>query len=623
VFTPLIPSVPAFEETGVPFSLRYGDVYRALQGGVEQARQVFLQGNGLPGRWRGRERFTVCETGFGLGLNFLTLWSAWRDDPARCARLHVVSVEAHPFAREHLAELLAREVPDAWRDMVEQLLRHWPPLLPGLHRLDLDGGAVTLTLAFGMAEAVVPQLTASVDAFFLDGFKPRLNPQMWSPFLIRALARLAAQDATAASWTSVGEVRRILQSVGFEVQREQGFGGKLHRIEARFAPRFERRHAPVPPPVFARKRALVIGAGIAGAGVAHALALRGWQVEVFDPATQTAGPGHLAAALTPLLARDDSPRARLTRAGALRAMQRWAPFMDGNIVARCGTVQVAKSDEQVEEMHTTVDVLGFPPEWVRPVSREEACALAGAPVARGGVYFADGLLVRPRALCEALLAQPGIRLRHAGVARIERVAQQWRLLDETGASLDEAEVVVVANATGAPRLLQASGLAPDQAPGPKFFQQKAVAGQITLLPEHGAGWRQAPRRIVAGEGYVLPAVDGYCVTGGTYVYDAAQAVATAEGHGVNLERAAQLLPELTGSALAGKDLTGWAGWRAIVPGRLPVIGELPGAPGLWLATGCASRGLTWSALAGDVIAATLEGEPQIIERDLLRTVFWR
>lgn len=294
---------------------------------------------------------------------------------------------------------------------------------------------------------------------------------MWSEPLMRALARLAAPDATAATWASAGAVRRALRTAGFEVERRSGFGGKLHMTVARFAPRFERRHAPAEPPSFAERHAVVVGAGIAGAGVAHALALRGWRVSVFDPAWGARPPeaGHLAAALTPLLARDDSPRARLSRAGALRAAARWAPWVDGGIVDRCGTVQLAKSDEKEAGMRAMLAELGFPADWACPVTREEASALAGCPTARGGVYFPGGLRVRPRQLGAALLSRPGIAVRAARVARIEALpadvpsGRRWRAIDGDGATLAEAEIVVLANAAEAPRLLAASGLAATEA----------------------------------------------------------------------------------------------------------------------------------------------------------------
>ncbi|WP_420227570.1 FAD-dependent oxidoreductase [Pigmentiphaga litoralis] len=143
------------------------------------------------------------------------------------------------------------------------------------------------------------------------------------------------------------------------------------------------------------------------------------------------------------------------------------------------------------------------------------------------------------------------------------------------------------------------------------------------MPATNREWGPPPRCIVAGEGYVLPSVEGQCVTGSTYVYDVGTARATLEGSDANLTRATNLLPSIAPVTRDLPGLGGWAGWRAVVPGRLPVVGEWPAASGIWLATGYASRGLTWSALAGDIIAALLDGEPLMLERELLQMIGWR
>ena len=144
---PILPARLELDARGIPLSSAFGDVYHSIDGGLEQARHVFLQGNGLPRRWQGRDLFTVLETGFGLGLNFLATWHAWRDDPARCGRLHFVSVEKHPFCRDDL-RVLHRRWP-ALESLAVQLHRAWPALTPGFHRRLLDEGQVTLTLLLG------------------------------------------------------------------------------------------------------------------------------------------------------------------------------------------------------------------------------------------------------------------------------------------------------------------------------------------------------------------------------------------------------------------------------------------------------------------------------------------
>ncbi|EWM50034.1 tRNA 5-methylaminomethyl-2-thiouridine biosynthesis bifunctional protein MnmC [Bordetella holmesii 35009] len=569
---------------------------------------MFLGGNDLPHRWRGRQGFTVCETGFGLGTNFLALWQAWREDPARCAHLHMVSIEGHPFTREVYRDLCNSHVPEPLRGLARELAAQWPALLPGMHRLEFEGGAVTLTLAFGSIDRMVPRLSACVDAFFLDGFAPRVNPAMWEPGLLRRLLRLGSADATLATWCSAGFVRRALQAGGFDVERMPGVGGKHHITVGRRSA-WAHKHAPTHA-LRPRAPVIVVGAGLAGAGVAHALALRGVAVEVIAAAPLAHG-GHLAAAMTPIVARDDNARARLARAGSQRALRRWE---DMPAVRRVGALQLERDAGRTAALGETLRILGLPADWVREVGRDEACALAGLPVARGGLYFGDGMLVQPQRLIDGLLAQPAIARIDGTVARLARTGPHgWQALDEAGGVLAEGEHIVLANGLGAQAVLQASGLLDDL---PRLAQMQALAGEVTHVP--AVALDGGPRCVIAGEGYLLPAVEGWCVAGSTYALEVQTSVISAAGQRANLAKAAGLL----GSDLPvqGGSLPGWAGWRAVLPGRSPTIGGLLQAPGVMLATGYASRGLSWSALAGDIIAARLCAEPAPLERDLLAAI---
>ncbi|MGS1007424.1 tRNA (5-methylaminomethyl-2-thiouridine)(34)-methyltransferase MnmD [Achromobacter anxifer] len=616
-YAPLIPAKAEFDADGRLYSPVYGDVYHSPSGALGQVEHVFLRGNGLPGRWRGRRAFTVCETGFGLGLNFLVLWKAWRDDPQRSAALHVVSLEGHPFARDDLTALLTRYVPEPLADLGRQLAAAWPALLPGLHRLEFEGGAVTLTLGFGDAQLLASRLSVGVDAFFLDGFAPERNPRMWELPLLRHLARLAAPDATLATWACTGELRQSLRTAGFEARREPGYGGKWHMTAAAaVAP-----GSGVPSvPQGDSRHAVVVGAGLAGAGIAQALAVRGWRVTVIDAGRAqgaAAHAGHVAAALTPVVARDDNARARLSRAGSLRALARWQGLPAGAAPLVCGTVQLERDEGRSAALAGTLETLAFPEHWVRQVSRDEASALAGLPLARGGVYFGQGMLLRPDLLIEALLATEGVTLLPGRAARVERAGSGWSVRDAAGAELARADTVVLANAFGARAVLADSGLL-DRLP--RVGQMHALAGEVTLVPAQAL--RGGPRCIVGGEGYLLPDVGSGCVAGSTYVHGAAEARTGAEGQRVTLDKAAGLLgggfPEF--DSLEPGSLPGWAGWRAVLPGRLPAVGELPQAPGVWLAVGYASRGLSWSALMGDLIAARLTGEPSPLETDLAQLI---
>lgn len=623
-YVPLTPPAASLGPDGRLRSAAYGDVYHNISSALGQAEHVFLRGNGLPQRWRGRPAFTVCETGFGLGLNFLALWHAWRQDGARPRRLHMLSIEAHPFSRAELHEWLGQVAPDTLQDLAGQLADQWPACLPGLHRLEFEGGAVTLTLAFGRAADIAPLLRARVDAYFLDGFAPDRNPDLWQPELLRDLSRLAAPDATVATWASAGMVRRGLAQAGFQVGKQPGYGGKWSMtVGVRADPT-----GPIAghePWLQARAaddagagEVVVVGGGLAGAGIAQALALRGRPVCVIDASGPAAAhQGHAAAALTPVIARDDNPRARLSRAGSLRALARWAGLPPAAAPRRCGTVQLERDAGRTAALAETLRLLQFPADWVRAVTRDEAAALAGVPVSRGGLFFADGLLVRPAALVAALLDMPGVRMVTGQAAALRQCGSAWQVLDAGGRLLGQGATVVLANAFGAQALLRASGLLE---PLPRMAQMHALAGEVTLLPAHALDG--GPRCIVGGEGYLLPALDGWCVAGSTYEHGAAAAVVSDAGQQAVLHKAARLLDQWPADRpqLTPGQLPGWAGWRAVLPGRLPAIGPLAHAPGVWLAAGYASRGLTWSALAGDLIAAGLHDEPLPLAADLLAAV---
>jgi len=327
----IIPARLEFRD-GVPYSAAYGDIYHTADGGAGQARHVFLQGCGLPQAWAHRARFVVLETGFGTGLNFLSTWAAWRDDPARPGRLHFLSVEKHPFGAGDLARLHA-QWPE-WTRLSGELRANWPMPTPGFHRVALDGGRVQLTLMLGEAADCLPQIEAGVDAFYLDGFAPDRNADLWQPGLFDELARLANPGAMAATYTVAATVREGLGRAGFACEKRAGYGRKRHCLSARFAGKAGTDESAVP------HRVAVVGAGVAGAAVAHALAQRGVAVTVLERADSPAqaASGNPLAVFRPLISRDDNCASRLTRAAFLHDLRAWprsAMRRNGRAAACC------------------------------------------------------------------------------------------------------------------------------------------------------------------------------------------------------------------------------------------------------------------------------------------------
>jgi len=543
-------------------------VYHSAAGGPEQAAHVFLQGNGLPQRWVERERFVILETGFGFGLNFLVTLQAWRRNPG--TKLHYVAVEKHPFTLQDL-RMLHERYPQL-REEAAQLHAQWPMLVSGGHRAEL--GNVVLTLFFADIK-VLRELRLAADAIYLDGFSPAKNPDMWSPQVMRNVSRLAAPHATAATWSVATPLRASLERAGFAVEKRPGFGHKKEMLVARntrSSPVAERKD----------RNAMVVGAGLAGAAVCERLCARGWEVELVERHEQPAqeASGNPAGAFHPVVTPDDSIFARLTRAGYLASLSQWKKF-SGVRRDQCGLLQLARDEREAASQLRALD--GLPREYAQAVTREEASCHAGVPLTSGGIWFPEAGWIDPRSLVNAQLEACGSRLRKRFGVEVE--------------ALPRDRVVILANSFDAPKLH----------PVPQL-RLRRVRGQLTYVP---AVDFEAPHVVVLRGGMVLPPVDGNCVVGASFDIDDADPAPRADSDAGNLERLERIVPLIAKPKAVG----GRVAFRSVAPDRLPVVGAL--GENVYGAFAYGSRGLVWAALAAELIASQLDGDPLPLEGKLV------
>lgn len=569
---------------GRPRSPRFDDIYRGGEGALEQARHVFLAGCGLPGAWAGRDSWSVLETGFGLGLNFLATWRAWKDDPRRPRVLHFVSIEAWPVAAEDLLRAVAAE-PEV-HDLARELAARWWGLVPGWHRLQFEGGRVVLTLCVGDVRRMLEEEAFAADAVFLDGFDPRRNPAMWELPTLKAVARCCRRGTAVATWTLAGQVRRDLRQCGFQAEKVAGLPPKRECLRARFDPAWElRRSEP------ARRdpgTALVIGGGLAGAAAASNLARRGWRVRVLDAAGEPAsGASALPAGLlAPHTSPDDNLLSRLSRAGVRITLQEaGARLLQGQDWAHTGVLEWREAGAR-------------PPASLGPGEQDWQQPAQDEP---GSLWHAAAAWIKPAALVRAWLSEPGIEWQGGmGVASLDQRDGSWQALSSDGTSLGSADIVVVAAALGSAELLD---------------------GRLTLHPVRGqVSWdlhddtsppERTPRN---GHGHFLPDVplpQGRAwLTGSTYGRSDRSLETREEDHRANLERLRLLAPRAA-ARLAPRFESGaaraWVGVRCASSDRRPLVGEL--APGLWVSTAMGSRGLTFAGLCAQLLVARLHGEP--------------
>lgn len=572
----------------------FGDFYASRSGAWGQARAVFIEGCELPARWQDSRCLRLLETGFGLGVNFLSTWAELKTSSSR-ARLHYVAVEKHPFTAADLGSALQLSMASAeperaalLRQLMERLLSQWPLLLPGFHVLELDE-QVTLTLVFGDIADVLPRIAARFDAFYLDGFAPDRNPAMWSSEVLGHLAALASPGARLSSWCVAGAVRHALADHGFTVEKRPGFDGMRDCLAARWPEGEAYCPASAVP-----SGALVIGAGIAGASVARQLARRGMAVTVLErDVPASGGSGNPVGVVRPEPGGASNPVTELTACGTTW-LQRWIGLHGASVRhAWCGVLRIARDERKHEKMAAQATQSG--PDWIVPVDLDAGAQLCGALPAASGFHLPQSGWVVPPTLVAALLDHPRIALRSgAQVTALDRNGDGWRVTLADGTAL-QAPLVVLATAF-------------DAGMGPVRLPTGRARGQLSSLPERDD---RPLEKIVCRDGYITPAVDGLHTIGATVQHDDEEASPRRGDDEENFARLQRLLPGFADDATTLR--SGRVGWRATTQDRVPLVGRV--ADGLYASLGHGARGVTCASLCGEMIAAMVSAEPLPLGRE--------
>lgn len=611
-----LPPLPHLDwKDGAPRSRDRDDVYFSGEG-LSEKRAVFLGGCGLPEAWAGRERFTVSELGFGTGLNFLALWDLWRRSrPSPGARLDVLSFEGMLIGPADAAR-----IHQAWPELGElsrELIARWPVRARGVQRIGFPDG-VTLTLFVDDISAALPQARAHVDAWFLDGFAPSKNPEMWSADAMRHVARLSASGARAATYTVAGDVRRSLEAAGFIVEKKPGHGRKKERLEAIFRDRGEpppprgeglgrgaaapravqdRENLPSrrpPPPTpspqgggVAPGSILIIGAGIAGACAAKSFLARGCAVTVIDKgaAPGSAASGNPLALVMPRLDAADGASAR----GFIEAYLFARRFYQALGPAAATPLDAIHRPRGEKAQQRFAKLLADPPldeALLRPFDPSDLSA---------GLRHAGAIAVKPSAALPALL---------------DGATQRF---NAEAASIGEGRIRLVSGETlTADLILVCAGMGLggiDGLPAPPLAGR---LGQLEAAPSSAA-----PNAVADG-GYALEAF-GHLVFGATFEPADGEPEISDTARAENLATLARLRPDLSPGALASR-----AAIRATTPDRLPFAGTPPTnetapdatpAPfsSLRLIGGLGARGFLWAPLLAELLASESFGEPLPVE----------
>ncbi|HLT63451.1 MAG TPA: bifunctional tRNA (5-methylaminomethyl-2-thiouridine)(34)-methyltransferase MnmD/FAD-dependent 5-carboxymethylaminomethyl-2-thiouridine(34) oxidoreductase MnmC [Pseudohongiella sp.] len=638
----LTPAELQWQEDGAPFSSRYGDVYFSRSGGLDETHHVFLDANALQQRWLELDAeenpgvFTIGELGFGTGLNFLACWQLWQQTGCKRLRLHFISCEKHPLTHEALVRALQQ-----WpmlKDYSQHLVRHYPPAIAGYHRLLLNTEAgdcpVTLDLYYGDALEMLQQQSSSmarIDTWFLDGFSPGLNPDLWSEPLLDTIAALSHQGTTLSSYSVTGRVVRYLKSLGFNVEKRQGFGSKRHMLFASFAAGAVKPTAPA--------TAIVIGAGLAGATVARALAVRGVKVQVLEQAEQAAAgaSGNRQAVVQLRLNKQVDTAWAFNLHSYLYALRFYSQLKQqkpGFEWHDCGVLTLTSAYTNTRDLSAAAeDESGaavsawqhYPAEVLQAVDKNRIHEITGMDINDAGLWQPSGGWLDPAQCTRLCLDHANISLQcstrvtalhHDG--HVWRVQTEKRLADGSTADGNElsAETVVVATSYQVRELEQT-----------EIYPVTPLRGQVSHIQQTDSS--VALKQVICSQRYIAPAnSEGLHCAGASYVKNSTNTALSVEEHQENLEKLGEL-STLLGVA-AQTELAGRAGIRGASQDYLPIAGpvadpiqadaEYGGArhlsqtsdaetirvlPGLFVSTGHGSHGTASCPVLAEHIAAQI------------------
>lgn len=641
-----------WNESGTPVSDQFDDVYFSNVNGLDETRYVFLTQNQLPTRWEHYQhpRFVVAETGFGTGLNFLALWQwfeAFRQNnpEAPLQSLHFISFEKYPLTKDDLIK-----AHQAWPELAEyatQLQDQYPLAIPECHRMIFADGLITVDLWFGDIKTCLPSVPTPehglVDAWFLDGFAPSKNPDMWSQDLFNGMVQLAKQDCSVATFTAAGFVRRGLIEAGFDMKKVKGFGTKRDMIVGHLAHKtpYTNIH-----PWFAHQGTdnlhdvAIIGGGIASACLANALIHRGISVTLYcqDEKPACGASGNRQGALYPLLNGNHDDVSRVFAPAFVFARQFLNQAAQHFDFAHswCGVTQLMWDEKSAKKLHRLLQDQ-FDPNLVHGLNAQETDAITKQHIGLPSVHYPLGGWLSPEQLTTGLLQhlqQRGLVVHYQCPIQSldwQEDSQHWHLDD--GSTTRPHQAVVIATGHQFDHFTQTQDLPLGK-----------VKGQVSHVPTNDT--LTELQTVLCYDGYMAPAdpvTQTHCI-GASYHRNQTDTTFEPQAQIDNVKRLRHCVPQPWTETVDSSDNWSRQGVRCVSRDHLPFVGNIgrfshimadyadlhtmapqdvkPVAsyPNLYAFLGLGARGLTSAPLLGEALASQMCQQPMPFPVDVLETL---
>ena len=574
-------------ENGVLRSRQYDDIFFSNEDGLKESVYVFLEGTELSQKLLSSNHITIAETGFGTGLN-LTAVMQLVDRLGVKTKIDYISFENCPLTDELIE--IAHQKFQAIKPYSTELRKNLPPRWPGAHFRHLSNGQINLHLHYGTAENLMPKLDFQADIWFLDGFSPAKNTDLWSSDLCKEIARLSAPDARIATFTVAAHVRKGLEEAGFVLEKRPGFGRKRDMLTASLS-QTSRPNNSIP------QNIVVIGGGIAGASIAAGLYQAGFNHVLIDEAPElaTAASGNPLGLQIPRLRVVDQPMSRLSLSAFSTAMD---VVEDADALISKGVIALDMPEREAVR-HRKLSAQGWPTDLLQYVSPDETSKMLGMELEMGAMFYPTAQVISPAKLTRHLAKNSMQILGHA-IKKVQKIDEgSWHIYLSNGQKI-EADHIILAAGAGLPKLLKIFDL-------PELPLQ-VTSGQLTYFPSDSS--QAAPNFALNYGGYVALDADGKLVAGASFDRSGSMSLSD-DAHNHNLG----LMPPALANKLSKGSIDGRVSQRLATTDRWPLMGHY--AHGISVISALSALGLTFAPLLGQIHAQKLAHRPFIVDREIL------
>ncbi|WP_426358352.1 bifunctional tRNA (5-methylaminomethyl-2-thiouridine)(34)-methyltransferase MnmD/FAD-dependent 5-carboxymethylaminomethyl-2-thiouridine(34) oxidoreductase MnmC [Pseudocolwellia sp. HL-MZ19] len=661
-----------FQDNGAPYSKKFDDIYFDRKTGCEQSTTIFIEANEIVDRLKNNNSlFTIAETGFGTGLNFLLTLDAYKqansgvqseiDLPKNkekttehqaknspVTKLHFISVEKYPLSKKDLAKSLQLfpHLAEFYQPLLEQYPENIDAIESNFLYFSFFDNKVSLTLYIGDATEVYTALKSPkeglIDTWYLDGFSPNKNPEMWSLELFTQIARLAKEQSTLSTFTIAGHVRRQLIEVGFRLQKIETSGLKKEVLKAVYQQtKSIGKGYQTRPRINKPQHVAIIGGGIASACAAYYLTTQGVKVTLYckDNSVAQGASSNAIGALFPLLHQQRDDISEFYEAAYWRALHLYHSLLEQGFNFShqwCGLLEISYK-AALEKRQTLFDeIKAWPENLIHSVNAKQAQEISNLPLQYGGLFMPEAGWIAPQELVHALLeaAKATNRLRIENSVKVESLTQNldqsWQLNTTKNAIKKQLKehIIIVCGGADSIHINTINDL-----------PLTSVRGQITSMKSDAAIGKLST--VICHKGYLTPAHKNIHCIGATFDKNSFDITATPEGDEYNLGMLSQCLPELTNWTKTDV-ASAKARLRCMTPDHLPLVGAMPNIKehvktyahlrkdknwkfyqttptinNLYVLTGLGARGLCSAPLAAEILTADICGTPYPVNNKML------